>query len=221
MKKGDKTRQKILDLAEAAVLAKGFAGTSIDSLIEEAGISKGGFFYHFRDKTDLIESLVRRYLQNDDRFFEDLFARADSLVEDPLQNYLLFLRLLAEAMADLPATHPGCMVASVCYQNQGFDRRISDLNRRGVEKWRRMFLARLRRIAEVYPLRSQVDLLVVADAMTSIIEGGIVLSRVFEEKDLLPEQILLHRDHIRLMFEAPGAGRAAGPARQSIAAPAH
>jgi AcrR family transcriptional regulator len=48
--KGEQTRQRLLDLAEEAVLAKGFAATSIEELIAAAGITKSGFFYHFRDK---------------------------------------------------------------------------------------------------------------------------------------------------------------------------
>ena len=47
-RKGDDTRERILAVAEAAVLAKGFAGTSIDEIIAEVGITKSGFFYHFR-----------------------------------------------------------------------------------------------------------------------------------------------------------------------------
>ena len=37
--KGAQTRERILDLAEDAVLHKGFAGTSIDELIAAAGIT--------------------------------------------------------------------------------------------------------------------------------------------------------------------------------------
>ena len=46
-RKGTDTRERILDLAQAAVLDKGFAATSIDELIAGAGITKSGFFYHF------------------------------------------------------------------------------------------------------------------------------------------------------------------------------
>ena len=42
-----------LDIAEANVLQKGFAATSLDEIIFEAGLTKSGFFYHFRDKTEL------------------------------------------------------------------------------------------------------------------------------------------------------------------------
>src|SRR5215217_1601321 len=51
-RRGD-TRERILELAEAAVLAKGFAATSIDELIAAVGITKSGFFYHFKDKGEL------------------------------------------------------------------------------------------------------------------------------------------------------------------------
>ena len=51
-KPGD-TRDRILQVAEAAVLEKGFAGTSIDELIAAVGITKSGFFYHFKDKNEL------------------------------------------------------------------------------------------------------------------------------------------------------------------------
>ena len=47
------TRARILEVAEAAVLAKGFASTSIEEIIAAVGITKSGFFYHFRDKSAL------------------------------------------------------------------------------------------------------------------------------------------------------------------------
>ena len=47
------TRARILEVAEGAVLAKGFAATSIEEIIAAVGITKSGFFYHFKDKSTL------------------------------------------------------------------------------------------------------------------------------------------------------------------------
>ena len=69
--KGEQTRERILDLAQDAVLHKGFAATSIDELIAAAGITKSGFFYHFRDKNDLAKALLKRYLERDDAIFDE------------------------------------------------------------------------------------------------------------------------------------------------------
>jgi TetR/AcrR family transcriptional regulator, transcriptional repressor for nem operon len=79
------TRERLLALAESAVLAKGFAATSIDELIAAAGISKSGFFYHFKDKSELAKGLLLRYLEQDREVLENIFRRGDALNEDPLQ----------------------------------------------------------------------------------------------------------------------------------------
>ena len=42
MGKGVETRARLMDIAEAAILQKGFGATSIEELIAEAGITKSG-----------------------------------------------------------------------------------------------------------------------------------------------------------------------------------
>ena len=49
------------------------------------------------------------------------------------QAFLIGLKLLAEVMADLPNGHPGCLIASICYQERLFDREVRDLTARSVE----------------------------------------------------------------------------------------
>ncbi len=111
-RKGSDTRERILDVAEAAVLEKGFAATSIEELIAAVGITKSGFFYHFKDKNELAKALLVRYVERENALFDDLFARADELNEDPLHGFLVGLKMMSEMMADLPNGHPGCLVAS-------------------------------------------------------------------------------------------------------------
>lgn len=199
-RRGAETRERILELAEAGVLEKGFAATSIDELISAAGITKSGFFYHFRDKNDLAVALMRRYLEQEEEILNGLFARADELNDDPLHGFLVALKLIAEMMADLPATHPGCMVASVCYQEQLFNREVRELNSSGVLGWRRRIRERLDMIAERYPPRIAVDLDGLADMALALIEGGIIISKVLRDKQALPQQIMQYRDFVRAVF---------------------
>ena len=151
-RRGD-TRERLLELAERAVLEKGFAATSIDELIVATGITKSGFFYHFRDKSELAKALLLRYLERDEMILDDLFSRAAELHEDPLHRYLIGLKLFAEMLADLPDTHPGCLAASYCYQDSLFSQEIRDLNAAGVRAWRERFRLHLEQIAARYPPR--------------------------------------------------------------------
>lgn len=198
--KGEQTRERLLDLAEDAVLHKGFASTSIEELIAAAGITKSGFFYHFRDKNDLAKALLKRYLERDDAIFADLFARADALNEDPLHGYLVFLKMLADLMADLPTGHPGCIVASYCYQDQLFSSDVRELNASGVRAWRARMRKRLDLIAEHYPPRLEVNLDAMADMLSAVADGGIILSKTLAQPKHLPEQIMLYRSFVRLVF---------------------
>lgn len=200
VRKGSDTRERLLALAEAAVLAKGFAATSIEELIAAAGITKSGFFYHFKDKGELARELLLRYLEQDRQLLDDLFSRADELNEDPLHGFLVALKLFAELMEDLPAAHPGCLAASFTYQDQLFNQEINRLNADGILVWRHRFRERLERIAQQYPPRIPVDLDAMADMVSILVEGGIILSRTLREGAVMPGQIMLYRDFVRLVF---------------------
>jgi TetR/AcrR family transcriptional regulator, transcriptional repressor for nem operon len=194
------TRERLLELAESAVLAKGFAATSIDELIAAAGISKSGFFYHFKDKGELAKGLLVRYLEQDRQLLEDIFRRGDDLDEDPLHGFLVGLKLFAEMLADLPQAHPGCLAASFAYQDQLFNDDLRKLNADGMLAWRTRFRERLRIIAERYPPRHEVDLDALADTASTLVEGGLILGRVLQDTKILPRQILLFRDFVRMIF---------------------
>jgi TetR/AcrR family transcriptional repressor of nem operon len=194
------TRTRILDVAEAAVLAKGFAATSIEEIIAEVGITKSGFFYHFRDKGALAKGLLLRYLEQDGQVLNDIFARGDELNDDPLHGFLVGLKLFAEMLGNLPEAHPGCLAASFCYQDQLFNREIAKLNADGMLAWRKRFRERLDLIAKRYPPRADTDFDALADMAATLVEGGLILGRVFKDVTILPRQILLYRDFVRSIF---------------------
>lgn len=200
MTKSEQTRERILVEAEKIILKKGFSGTSIDEILIEAEITKGGFFYHFSSKADLAKHLILKYIETDGQFFNRLHSRAAELSEDPLQQYLLCLKLLAEEMAQLPDIHPGCLVASFAYESQLFDREIHELAKQGLQTWRAMFHDKLVKIEKKYPARVKVDLIQLSDMLSSIIEGAIIVSRTMNDPKILVHQILQYRSYIRLLF---------------------
>jgi len=198
--KGEQTREHIMATAEGIILNRGYAGTSIEEIIGKAGITKGGFFYHFDGKNDLARNLILRYLENDLVFFTGLADRARSLTEDPLQQLLIFLKLMAEAMEDLPGTHPGCLVASFTYEAEQFDDEVRELNAEGVLSWRRIFMEHLEAVVQKYPMKIEQPLEELADMLTAVIEGGIIMSKVLKDRTILPNQLLQFRNYVRLVF---------------------
>jgi AcrR family transcriptional regulator len=200
LSKGEQTRERILDIAQDAVLHKGFAATSIDEIICESGITKSGFFYHFRDKNDLAKSLLQRYLDGEWTVFDQLFRQAGELSDDPLHSFLIFLKLFADLMGDLPSGHPGCLVASYVYQDQMFSREVREMTTEGHRIWRRRFREKLDSIAARYPPKIDVDLDDLADMLSAVADGAIILSKSLHDPSILPRQITQYRHYVKLIF---------------------
>jgi len=59
-KRGERTRQKILDAAEREIGRKGFAEASISTITAEAAVGQGTFYLYFRSKEDVLRELVLR-----------------------------------------------------------------------------------------------------------------------------------------------------------------
>ncbi|NNM78239.1 TetR/AcrR family transcriptional regulator [Sphingomonas sp. ID1715] len=200
--KGERTRDRILDIAQDAIIHKGFAATSIEELVEAAGITKSGFFYHFRDKNDLARQLFERFMDEDNAILDTLTARARTLSEDPLQSLLIFLNLYAETMDDMPELHPGCLVAAITYQEQMFDREVRAMNRESILGLRARFREWLAEIERTHAPRIATDFDALADQLTTVVEGSIVLSKALADQRLMGRQMRLFRDHVKLIFGA-------------------
>jgi hypothetical protein len=122
------------------------------------------------------------------------------MVDDPLQVFLLGLKLLADVMGDMPAGHPGCVVAVSCYYERMFDNELRAINAEGALQWRRRFRAMLEEVTTGYRPREPVDLADLADMVSTVLEGGIVMAKALADPLSLKRQILLFRSLIQALF---------------------
>jgi AcrR family transcriptional regulator len=57
------SRESILQAAEEIVARRGPAHLTLETAANEAKVSKGGLFYHFRSKEALLEAMIRRSME--------------------------------------------------------------------------------------------------------------------------------------------------------------
>jgi len=57
--KGGETRRRLVEAASTCFMERGYAGTSMSDLIAAAGLTKGGFYFHFASKRDVAVEVVR------------------------------------------------------------------------------------------------------------------------------------------------------------------
>jgi TetR/AcrR family transcriptional repressor of nem operon len=106
-------RRKLLEAALSVIRAQGFAATTIDELCARAGVAKGSFFHHFKDKEALAVAAADYWSDVTGAFF----AAADyHALPDPLDRTLGYLELrkaiLTGAVADFTCL-VGTMVQEV------------------------------------------------------------------------------------------------------------
>jgi TetR/AcrR family transcriptional repressor of nem operon len=105
-------------------------------------------------------------------------------------------------MDDMETLHPGCMVASITYQERMFDADVRQMNVDYLLRMRRRFAAWLAQIAAERPTPADVDLEGLADQLTTIVEGAIILSKALNDQGLMGRQTRLFRNHVKLVFGA-------------------
>lgn len=60
-KKSDIKKTEILKTAQKLFFGLGYENTSVNSIIDELGISKGGFYHHFSSKEQLLTGLIETF----------------------------------------------------------------------------------------------------------------------------------------------------------------
>ena len=58
MKKGERRKQELLQIAYGMFISRGYENTSVDDIIEEAGIAKGTYYYYFETKEQMLEEVI-------------------------------------------------------------------------------------------------------------------------------------------------------------------
>jgi TetR/AcrR family transcriptional repressor of nem operon len=213
---GKATRSRILDAAQDIVLERGFAATSVDAVLADAGVTKGAFFHHFPSKVELGRALVERYAAADERMLEEFMAVAEADTDDPAEQLVSFVRQYEEAAVDLAARQPGCLFVSFIYESKLVGDGTGDIIDTAIRQWRSRLLAKLEAAVRAHPPAAAVDLPSLADQVFTTFEGGFILARAMNDPSHLSAQLAHLRHYLELLFhlspeKAPPQPRPAAP----------
>lgn len=190
-----------MDSAEELILEQGFAGTSVDAILERVDLTKGAFFHHFPSKSALARALVERFAEADAALLERTMERAERLSRDPAQQLLIFVGLLEEQATELTAPHPGCLFASYCYEAQLFDEVIHGIIRTSFVQWRERLGSKVTEAIERHPPAVEVDADDLADMLNVVTEGAFVLTKALNDAGLVARQLRQFRNYLELLLD--------------------
>lgn len=171
MTKGELTRQKIVANAAPLFNQRGFAGCSMQDVMEATGLEKGGLYRHFSTKEELAAEAFRYALRS------SVKTRTDGLQSagGPLAQLRFFVRRFVEEPSTMPG---GCVLMNTAIDADDGNPLLRELARDGIADWK----ARLARIVEEgirrREIRRSIDPRRIANTMIATLEGALMISRI-------------------------------------------
>jgi len=80
-KKSAEKSKRILAAARATLAQKGYAGTTINLVAMEAGVSRGLLHYYFKNKEEMLATVIKNNMQLSVRLVSDLLEKSGSAAD--------------------------------------------------------------------------------------------------------------------------------------------
>lgn len=115
--KKESVKTRLLEAALASIRRKGYSATTVDEICGIAGVTKGGFFHHFKSKEALGVAAAEYWSQ----MTGGLFAAAPyHAPEDPLERILAYIDFRT-ALIEGPIEEFTCLVGTMVQEAYGCD----------------------------------------------------------------------------------------------------
>jgi AcrR family transcriptional regulator len=176
MRKGERTKERIIEQIAPLFNQKGYFGSSISDIMEATGLKKGGIYNHFGSKEELA-------LQAFDYAAACVNERLSNLLTE---NQTAVERLLAYAsvfrdLATNPPVPGGCPLLNTAVESDDAHPALRDRARQAMDRWRKRIQDAVRDGLAAGEFRKGVDPDVVASRFIATLEGGVMLSKLYRD----------------------------------------
>ncbi len=171
------SRERIINVASRLFKKNGFAATGIDLIMEEAGLTAGGFYAHFKSKNDLLEHSLEHSLKKS----RELLLKGTENLTGSEKNKVIMKKYVSILHRDL--VENGCIIPALGSEIY----RVSKKNKKIVENyltgWVELLVENMSSESDIIQNRKKA-LLWISQAV-----GAVLLSRVTIENSMSEEWI--------------------------------
>jgi AcrR family transcriptional regulator len=176
MRKGDITREIILERAAELFNVKGYSGFSLSDVMEATGLQKGGIYNHFGSKEILaLEAFDYGFDLAQKRMAEALQGK-----RDPLERLYAIIQFFEDYM-ESPPLKGGCIILNTAINTDDTNPALRDRARQAMDIWRTFIQRTVKKGIDQGKIRPEIDPDTVATLITATVEGALMLSKLYDD----------------------------------------
>ncbi|ARV59007.1 TetR family transcriptional regulator [Nostocales cyanobacterium HT-58-2] len=189
MSKGKDTKERILQQAAELFNQQGYAGSSISDIMRVTGLQKGGIYNHFKSKDDLaLQAFDFAIAQIKQHYRDAIRSKRHSV--DQIRAIMNIFR----GYVDHPPIKGGCPVLNTAIESDDAHPALRTQCQQAMNSWRKMFCRIIQKGIEKGEIHSTIDADEVATIIISMLEGAIMMSKLYGDSIHI-ERAINHLTH--------------------------
>ncbi|MBA3685889.1 MAG: TetR/AcrR family transcriptional regulator [Planctomycetes bacterium] len=194
------TQAKLIAAAQALMLRQGYAGTTVDEICAEAGLTKGSFFHHYASKEAICRAAVDAWGAMGTRLYAEASSDPNA---DPLdQLHRLFDIMISFTTRDEPTL---CMVGMMSQELALTNPAMRTVCAGHLEDWTRMVVRMLSEAKRVHWTAVDFDPVRVGWLLNAIWQGSMLIAKTRQSPEMIRSNLELARAYVVGLFANPPA----------------
>nr|WP_192742655.1 TetR/AcrR family transcriptional regulator [Amycolatopsis roodepoortensis] len=183
------TRDAIVDAAAELMYVNGVAGTSVDKVLAASGAGKSQMYHYFKNKDQLVEAVIARFLEN-------ILGNQPTIFE--LHDWADFDQWASEILAiqTTPKGPIACPLGNLTGE-LGDDPKMAPLLDKAYREWESHLQRGLESLREQGKLAEDADPARLAQAAMSCVQGGLLMAHLRHDVTPIADALEIALDHLK------------------------
>jgi TetR/AcrR family transcriptional repressor of nem operon len=178
--KADRTRQFIIETTASIFNKKGYSGTFLSDLTGATGLTKGSIYGNFENKEDVA---LAAFDYNHSRIFMEVRKRMEAAAN--FRDKLMVYADVYDHYTRRSFPDGGCPILNTAVEADDTNGRLKDKAAKAVNKWEKNIQELIHSGIDAGEFLKDADPVQISTSIVALIEGGIMISKVTDDKNAL------------------------------------
>lgn len=189
-------KERLLDSALELMIDKGYEATTVDEICEKAGVTKGSFFYYFKNKEDLGQKLLHYFAEMN---AEKIQSSLCNIGTDPLERVYATIDCTIKMISQSNAK--GCLVGTFAQELSESHPDIRNICAQLFKAATENFKKDLIEAKKQYAPKANFDVDSLADSYLALIQGTMIMIKAQQDRSIIQGTLKHYKLYLETLFQ--------------------